>query len=89
MTNIEYFKLQAKNLFKDYKTRHLSEEGDIYEYDPKYFDIVGIFIDHDIMDNDPKFEFTLGNAQHLISKMVGFNKWSDLIKASDFELSEA
>lgn len=89
MTNIEYFKLQAKNLFKDYKTRHLSEEGDIYEYDPKYFDIVGIFLDYDIMDDDPKFEFTLGNAQHLIAQMVGFNKWSDLINASDSELSEA
>ena len=48
MTNIEYFKLQAKNLLKDYKTRHLSDDGDIYEYDTKYFDIVGLFLDYDM-----------------------------------------
>lgn len=89
MTNIEYFKLQAKNLLKDYKTRHLSDDGDIYEYDTKYFDIVGLFLDYDIMDDDPKFEFTLGNAQHLIAQIVGFNKWAELIKAPESELSEA
>lgn len=89
MTNIEYFKLQAKNLLKDYKTRHLSEQGDIYEYDPKFFDIVGIFLEYDIMDDDPKFEFSLGNAQHLIAQLVGFNKWDELVKASEEELSKA
>ena len=31
MTNIDYFKLQAKNLLKDYQTRYLSEDGEIYE----------------------------------------------------------
>lgn len=89
MTNIEYFKLQAKNLLKDYKTRHLSEQGDIYEYEPKFFDIVGIFLEYGIMDDDPKFEFSLGNAQHLIAQLVGFNKWDDLIKAPDAEQTQA
>ena len=41
------------------------------------------------MDDDPKFEFTLGNAQHLIAQIVGFNKWAELIKAPESELSEA
>ena len=80
---------RQKNLLKDYKTRHLSEQGDIYEYDPKFFDIVGIFLEYDIMDDDPKFEFSLGNAQHLIAQLVDFNKWDDLIKAPENELNQA
>ena len=77
MKNIDYFKLQAKNLLKDYQTRRLSEDGDIYEYDPKFFDIVGIFLEYDIMDDDKNFDFKLGNAQHLIAQMAGFTSWKD------------
>ena len=57
MKNIDYFKLQAKNLLKDYQTRYLSEDGNIYEYEPKFFDIVGIFLEYGIMDDDKNFEF--------------------------------
>ena len=89
MTHIEYFKLQAKNLLKDYQTRHLSETGDIYEYDPKFFDIVGIFLDYGIMDDVPDFEFKLGNAQHLIAQITGFDKWAELIGATEEEQAEA
>lgn len=89
MQNIDYFKLQAKNLYKDYKTRKLSAAGDIYEYSPKCYDITGIFLDYDIFDDDPKFEFSLMNAQHLIAKLVGFKSWNDLIKVSDTQLEIA
>ena len=89
MTSVEYFKLQAKNFHKDYKTRKLSAGGDIYEYSPKYYDITGIFLDYDIFDDDPKFEFSLMNAQHLIAKLVGFKSWGDLIKATDTQLEIA
>jgi hypothetical protein len=89
MTNIDYFKLQAKNLLKDYQTRRLSEEGDIYEYDPKFFDVVGIFLEYDIMDDDKNFEFKLGNAQHLIAQMAGFTSWKDLITSPEVEQSNA
>jgi hypothetical protein len=49
MKPIEYFKLQAKNLFRDYKTQFLDESGDvaIYDYTPKYFDINRIFVAFD------------------------------------------
>lgn len=89
MTHIEYFKLQAKNLLKDYQTRHLSEAGDIYEYEPKFFDIVGIFLEYGIMDDVPNFEFKLGNAQHLIAQIAGFDKWAELIGAAEEEQAEA
>lgn len=89
MKNIDYFKLQAKNLLKDYQTRYLSEDGDIYEYEPKFFDIVGIFLEYGIMDDDKNFEFKLGNAQHLIAQMAGFNGWKDLITSTEAEQSKA
>ncbi len=51
MTHIEYFKLQAKNLFRDYKTKtsHVDEAdgNSYYKYDPKYFDVDAIFVDYD------------------------------------------
>ncbi len=39
MEHIEYFKLQAKNLLKDYKTRFFDETEGIFDYQPNYFDI--------------------------------------------------
>lgn len=89
MKNIDYFKLQAKNLLKDYQTRYLSEDGDIYEYEPKFFDIVGIFLEYGIMDDDKNFEFKLGNAQHLIAQMAGFASWKDLTTAAETDQLKA
>lgn len=89
MTNIEYFKKQAKNLYQDYKTRHLSKDGEIYEYDSKYYDIASIFLDYDIFDDAPDFEFSLMKAQHLIAKLLEFKNWDDLIKATDTQLEIA
>lgn len=83
MTHIEYFKLQAKNLFKDYKTK--TKPFDLYEYNPKYFDINGIVVDYDLDEDN----FSLMNAQHIISLMAGFRKWTDLLKASEIELQLA
>lgn len=89
MTQIEFFKLQAKNLFKDYKTKTsvLDKEMNVYyyEYNPKYFDIVGIFLEYDVDEDN----FTLMSAQHLIATIAGFYKWNDLVKANDYELELA
>ena len=76
--NIEYLKKQAKNLYQDYKTRRLSDTGDIYEYSPKYYDITQIFLDFDIFDDEPDFEFSLMKAQHLIATILDFKSWADL-----------
>ncbi|OCX51917.1 hypothetical protein BEL04_18110 [Mucilaginibacter sp. PPCGB 2223] len=90
MNTIDFFKLQAKNLFRDFKTQTTqfdAESGnDFYEYTPKYFDVLGLILDDYITDED---NFTLMNAQHLIARLVGFYKWTDMVKASDAELKLA
>lgn len=87
MKPIDFFKLQAKNLFSDFKTKKLlPDDADaLYEYTPKYFDIAWVVIDFDVDENS----FTLMNAQHIIALLVGFYKWNDLVKASETELELA
>lgn len=87
MTHIEFFKLQAKNLFRDFQTKNKSSEAAIgdYEYDPKYFDIEGIILYFDIDEEN----FTLMKAQHIIAGLVGFRKWTDMLKADASELELA
>lgn len=89
MDPIAYFKLQSKNLFKDYKTQYVSEVyedgGNLYDYRPHYFDVNGIVVDFDIDEEN----FTLMKAQHVIAYLAGFRKWTDLIKASGVELELA
>ena len=57
MTNIEYFKLQAKNLFRDWKTKVLVKDEVfkdliVYEYSPKYFDVSSILFDLEMDEDD-------------------------------------
>jgi len=90
MNSIDYFKLQAKNLYRDFKTQTpvvgKSKGGFKYDYSRKYFQIYDIISDFDI-DED---HFTLMNAQHVIAKIAGFDKWTTLIKteASELELAK-
>lgn len=89
MTHIEYFKFQAKNLLKDFKTKtpQFDEAISNYfnEYQPQYFDIDEIILSYDIDEDN----FSLMKAQHIIALMAGFNKWSDLLQASEIELELA
>ncbi|MFD2164507.1 hypothetical protein ACFSJU_19030 [Paradesertivirga mongoliensis] len=89
MTQIDFFKLQAKNLHKDYKTQTSYFDAEVngyrYKYNPKYFDIDGLFLDFDIDEDN----FSLMKAQHIIAKLAGFYKWTDLSKASNEELELA
>lgn len=82
MKTIEYFKLQAKNLYKDFKTQKSYFDPDygrnLYEYAPKFFDVDLLILDYDIVENN----FTLMNAQHYIAKLAGFTKWTEMLKAS-------
>lgn len=82
MQSIKFFKLQAKNLYKDYKTQFLNTEHEIhiFDYSPKYFDINGIVDAYDY-DEIEASSFSLMKAQHLFSWLLGFEKWSDLINA--------
>ncbi|MCR8561059.1 hypothetical protein KXD93_25605 [Mucilaginibacter sp. BJC16-A38] len=89
MKAIDYFKLQAKNLFKDYKTQTPYSDsvldGQLYTYNPKYFDVDGIVLDFNIDEDD----FSLMNAQHVIAQLAGFSKWTEMLKASEIELELA
>ena len=82
MKTIEYFKLQAKNLHKDFKTQKPyfdSSLGDnLFEYSPKFFDVDALVTDFEIHEN----RFTLMNAQHIIARLGGFEKWTVLLKAN-------
>ena len=81
MTNIEFFKLQAKNLFSDYKSRMYNDSDGTYDYFPRFFtDINDIIFNFEIDEEEP---FTLMNAQHVIARLAGFYKWNELIKASE------
>jgi hypothetical protein len=86
MKTIDYFKLQAKNLFRDFKTQKPYYDPtygrDLYQYTPKYFDVDALALDFDIDEDN----FTLMNAQHCIAKLAGFTKWTEMLKASPSEL---
>jgi len=86
MNTIDFFKLQSKNLHKDFKTRKLvfnNEFGELsYEYEPKHFDIELVFYDYNLDEEN----FTLMKAQHVIAQMAGFEKWTVLIKTSETDL---
>ena len=89
MNTIDYFKFQAKNLHRDFKTKNRVFGNVIndflYEYSPKYFDIDQIVLDYNL--NEEKF--SLMNAQHVIADLTGFDKWTNLINASEDELELA
>lgn len=82
MTPIEYLKLQAKNLLRDFKTQNSSFDPElqrnVYNYDTRFFKIDLLISDFGI--NEEKFQ--LGNAQHVIAKLCGLDKWQDLSKGS-------
>jgi hypothetical protein len=86
MTPIEYLKLQAKNLHKDFKTQTSSFDPklgrNVYDYNPRYFKF-------DLLVNDFNIDeekFKLGNAQHVIAKLCGLIKWTDLLRASSAKI---
>lgn len=89
MNTIDYFKLQAKNLHKDFKTKIPVSDSEktafLYEYSPKYFDVEMVISDYNLDEEN----FSLMNAQHVIAKMANFDKWASLLKASPAELELA
>lgn len=80
MKHIDYFKMQAKNLMKDWIAKRISEESETLE--AKYFDVERITLDFNISDK----EITLMRAQHMIAKIAGFSKWAELVKVDNKRL---
>ena len=85
MANVEYFEQQAKNLFEDYETKTRCSDDDIYEYNPKHFDMNEIVCAFDIDEDN----FTLMDAQDIIAYMAGFEDWENLLKATEIDLEFA
>lgn len=89
MNTFDYFKLQAKNLLRDFKTKSPVLDKTtidfLYEYTATYFDIEMVISDFDIDEDN----FTLMNAQHVIAKIANFDRWADLLNASTAELELA
>ena len=87
MKPIDYFKLQAKNLLRAYKSKmpYLDEvDGNTYyTYDSKYIDLDTILLEYDW--EDERFS-SLMKAQHNLAIMLGYKKWADLLKAPEAEL---
>lgn len=78
MNNISYYKLQAKNLFRDIKLE-FEQDDEEYVVASKFFDVNAIATDFDVEFKN----FSLMKAQHLIAKMTGFNSWEELINAPE------
>lgn len=79
MDKIAYFRLQAKNLMRDFRTQTLDEEG-LTQYTPKFFDdIDDILLSYNVDEEN----FTLMKAQHLVANLAGFDKWAELLHASN------
>ena len=72
MNTIDFFKLQSKNLHRDFKTRKLvfnNEFGELsYEYEPKHFDIELVVYDYNLDEEN----FTLMKAWKIRLKWFFF-----------------
>ena len=84
MTYLDFFRLQAKNLYRAWKTHKENDEG-LYEYNSPLFDVDDFLLYFD--EDDHEKEFCLQRAQHLVAQLAGFRKWNDLIKADDDRLN--
>ncbi len=78
------FENYAKNLLEDFNTRKLDEDGDIYIYTPKYFDITEIFLSYEIYDDDKDFQFNIEDARNLISTILE-DSWNNIINANKYK----
>ena len=80
---LDFFKREAKKLLKDWKTQ--SKDGENYVYEAKFYNIDDLLSYYKFSDEDRQ-DIKLSKAQHVISKMAGYDKWTDLAAASGKEL---
>lgn len=78
MTHKEFFKKEAKNLFKDWKANKTEDQKEFCK--PRFFNIDLIAKAYEI-DND----FCLQKAQNIITRIAGFKSWNDFL--NNYELS--
>lgn len=84
MDVIAFFKLQAKNFLRDWKTRYLDEEG-LWQYRSRFIDVNGFFCDFGDgawEDEEP----SLMRAQHFVALICELDSWAELINLPQDEL---
>ena len=87
MPHLEFFKKEAKNLFKDWQTQSITTGSDgkiSYHYDSKFYDVDSLFQFFEWDDKDRQ-EQILARAQHLLAKIAGYKNWNELINSSETE----
>lgn len=83
MNYINYFKSQAKKLYKDFQTQYIAENDSIYSYKPQFWqDIEEIILSFDIDEDN----FSLMKAQHIVANLANFKNWHELIHANNYQL---
>ena len=84
MDAVAFFKLQAKNFLKDWKTRYRDEEG-LWQYRSRFIDVDRFFMEAgygDWGDEEP----SLMRAQHFVALICELDSWSELINLPEDEL---
>lgn len=91
MSNLDFFKNEAKKFLTDWQTQTQTVESDgiiIYHYDWKFYDVDDLFYFFEWDDKDRQ-EIKLARAQHIIAKIAGYKNWNELIIKSEVELELA
>lgn len=91
MSNLEFFKKQAKNFLKDWQTQTITTNTDgskSYHYDWKFYDVDYHFNKLKLDDKD-RLDIKLARSQHWLAQILGQKNWNVLISLTDFELDKA
>lgn len=91
MSNLEFFKNEAKKFLKDWQTQSTTTNSDgsiSYHYDWKFYNLDYYFNLYKLNDKDRQ-EIMLARAQHYISKIVGCKNWNELITLPETELEKS
>ena len=91
MSNLEFFKNEAKKFLKDWQTQTITTNTDgskSYHYDWKFYDVDYHFNKLKLDDKD-RLDINLARSQHWLAQILGQKNWNVLISLTDFELDKA
>lgn len=91
MSNLEFFKNEAKKFLKDWQTQTITTNTDgskSYHYDWKFYDVDYHFNKLKLDDKD-RLDIKLARSQHWLAQILGQKNWNVLISLTDFELDKA
>lgn len=91
MSNLEFFKNEAKKFLKDWQTQTITTNTDgskSYHYDWKFYDVDYHFNKLKLNDKD-RLDIKLARSQHWLAQILGQKNWNVLISLTNFELDKA